>query len=125
MEKWVYITYNACQYFLSMKKFKLSATEIIQLIPNMGGCFATDKITVEGMKVGYMYREHPDDEVDSGWRFFSGTETQEYVDDFENTMLYDVNTIANYDPAIIPYLNSEFGTELERVDGDKFVIVND
>lgn len=57
-------------------KFKLNATEFIDLVPQMGGCFATDKITVEGLKVGYMYREEPDDESDSGWRFFSGTETQ-------------------------------------------------
>lgn len=92
----------------------------------MGGCLATDKITIDGLKVGYMYRELPDDETDSGWRFFSGTETQEYVDDAENTMIYDVNTIANYDQAIIPYLDAAFGTELERVDGtDEFVLVKE
>lgn len=109
-----------------MKNFKLSTSEIIQLIPPMGGCFATDKITVEGMKVGYMYREEPDNEVDSGWRFFSGTETQEYVDDVENIMVYDVNTIANYDRAIIPYLNAEYGTALERIEGtDEFVLIEE
>ena len=36
-------------------------------------------------------------------------------------MMFDVNYIANCDPAIIPYLKSKVGTELERVDGtDKF-----
>ncbi len=83
----------------------------------MGGCMATDKITVDGMKVGFMYREEPDDERDSGWRFLSGTETDDYMDDENNTMIYNVNTIANYDRAIIPYLNSPIGTELERVEG--------
>jgi hypothetical protein len=52
------------------KNFKLKASEIIDLVPAMGGCMATDKLTVEGMKVGYMYREEPDSEFDSGWRFF-------------------------------------------------------
>lgn len=32
------------------KSFKLAAGEIQQLIPPMGGCMATDKITVEGRR---------------------------------------------------------------------------
>ena len=52
------------------KIFYLKDEEIIDLIPPMGGCFATDKITVDGMKVGYMYREEPDEPMDSGWLFF-------------------------------------------------------
>ena len=64
-----------------------------------------------------MYREEPDNNIDSGWSFFSGTESQEYLDDSANTSLYDVNTVANYDPAIIPYLDSAVGTQLERVSG--------
>ena len=106
------------------KNFKIKADEFIELVPNMGGCFATDKITVDGMKVGYMYREEPDEKMDSGWRFFSGTENQEYVDDLNNTMIYDVNTIANYDQTIIPYLEMPFGTELERIDDtEEFQII--
>lgn len=48
--------------------------------------------------------------------FFSGTETQEYVDDPNNIEIYDVNTIANYDSAIIPFLNRPIGAELHRID---------
>ncbi|MPQ49293.1 DUF2185 domain-containing protein [Marinifilum sp. N1E240] len=108
------------------KKFKLKANEFVDLVPQMGGCFATDKITVEGMKVGYMYREESEEETDSGWRFFSGTEDQDYVDDPNNTMFYNVNTIANYDRTIIQYLNFPIGTELERVgESDKFQIVKE
>ncbi|NHA07466.1 DUF2185 domain-containing protein [Mucilaginibacter sp. HC2] len=107
-----------------MKNFKLRADQIIDLIPRMGGCMATDKITVDGLKVIYMYREESDFEHDSGWRFFSGTEDQDYVDDPDNIMIYDVNTIANYDRAIIPYLNLPIGTELERIEGtDEFQII--
>src|SRR5439155_10155099 len=79
-----------------------------------GGCFATDAITVQGRKVGYMYREKPDFEHDSGWRFFSGTESQAELDDPAHTDVYDVNTVANYDPAIIPLLNSPVGSAFER-----------
>ncbi|MGS2738743.1 DUF2185 domain-containing protein [Sinomicrobium sp. M5D2P17] len=108
------------------KNYKLKAEQIKKLIPKLGGCFATDKITVDGLRVGYMYREEPDFENDSGWRFFSGTESQEYVDGFNNTGIYEVNTIANYDTAIIPYLHFPVETELERKnDSDEFIIVSE
>ena len=108
------------------ENYKLKANDIVDLIPQMGACFATDMITVDGMKVGYMYRETPDKNIDSGWRFFSGTENQEYVDDPNNTNIYNVNTIANYDNAIIPYLDLPFGTELERIENtDKFQIISE
>lgn len=44
------------------------------------GCFATDRILVDGCKVGYMYREEPDSDSsmpDSGWRFNAGDESKE------------------------------------------------
>jgi hypothetical protein len=109
---------------MSSKNFKLKAEEIIDLILPMGGGIATDKITVDGLKVGFMYREEPSHESDSGWILLSGTEDQEYVDDPSNMMYYSVNTVANYDSAIIPYLNSPIGTNLERVKGtDDFQVV--
>ena len=96
-----------------MKKiFKLKAAQIIKVIPSIGGCMATDKITVNGELVDYMYREEPCFDFDSGWRFQSGTEDQDYINDPENSMIYDVNTIANYDKAIVPYLDLPIGTEL-------------
>jgi hypothetical protein len=103
------------------KQFKIPGDQIKQLIPNMGGCFATDRITVDGMKVGYMYRDEPDNDIDSGWRFFSGDESQDYADDLTNTAIYDVNTICNYDPAIIPLLPTPAGCAFGRVAGtDEF-----
>jgi hypothetical protein len=41
-------------------------------------------------------------------------------------MIYNVNTIANYDKAIIPYLDHPIGTELERIqDTDEFQIITE
>ncbi len=96
------------------KKFKIAASDLKQLVTGHGGCFATDAITVDGRKVGFMYREPPDFEADSGWRFFSGTESEEYLDDPAHTDVYEVNTIANYDTAIIPLLDSPTGSAFER-----------
>ncbi len=99
------------------KKLSLKETDIKELVSNLGYCMATDKITVEGLDIGYMYKEAPEDVNDSGWRFFSGIETQEYIDNPDNIGIYDVNTIANYDCAIIPYLNKQTGAELNRIEG--------
>jgi hypothetical protein len=96
------------------KKFRLRADEIRRLIPPLGGCLASDRITVDGRSVGYMYRDEPDYPEDSGWRFVAGDESQEYLDNPDFCAIYEVNTIANYDPTIIPYLNAPIGSDFQR-----------
>lgn len=96
------------------KPFKLAASEIRRLIPSMGGCFASDRITVDGARVGCMYREEPDFPEDSGWRFLAGDESDEYMDNPDNHAIYDVNTFANYDREIIPFLESPPGSRFIR-----------
>lgn len=96
------------------KKFYKSAQQIKPLAKGHGGCFATDEIVVKGRPVGYMYREQPDNDIDSGWRFLAGDETDEYIDDAGNLGFYDVNTVANYDPDIIPYLDHPIGSAFMR-----------
>jgi len=98
------------------KAFKIPGEQIKQLIPNMGSCIASDRITVDGMQVGYMYREKPE-KNGSGWCFFSGDESQDYAENPDHLSIYDVNTICNYDPAIIPYLNAPYGSAFGRVSG--------
>ena len=99
------------------KKFKLRADQIRDLVRTMGGALATDRITVDGMPVGYMYREAPDRPEDSGWRFFAGDENQAYVDESANTSVYAVNTIANDDPDIISHLDTPAPCAFEKVRG--------
>ena len=107
------------------KTFKLSAAQIRDIATGHGACFATDRITVDGQRVGFMYREEPDNDIDSGWRFLAGTESDEYMNDPENMAIYDVNTIANYDPEIVPFLGAPVGAAFERGDGDVFAAVDD
>jgi hypothetical protein len=47
-------------------------------------------------------------------------EGQGYVDNPENVLFFDVNTIANHDPAIIKYPDLPFGSAFERNDDDEF-----
>ncbi len=96
------------------KKFRLSAEQIKPLATGYGACFATDMIMVDGKKVSFMYREEPDHDVDGGWRFMSGFETPEYMDNASNHGIYDVNTVANYDPDVIPFLDAPIGSAFER-----------
>ena len=97
-----------------MKQFNLSAHQIKPLAEGLGGCIATDMITVNGNPVGYMVRESSDRPDDSGWCFMAGNESQEYMDDPENHGIYDVNTIANYSPDIIPFLDAPPGSAFVR-----------
>ncbi|WP_435008130.1 DUF2185 domain-containing protein [Tundrisphaera lichenicola] len=99
---------------MASKRLRLRADQIRPLVEGLGGCFASDMIPVHGHKVGIMYKEEPEFDVDSGWRFLAGIESQEYLDDPKNLVIYDVNTIANYDPEIIPYLHATVGSVFER-----------
>jgi hypothetical protein len=103
------------------KRYKIPSEQMRNLAPGYGACFATDKITVDGEPVGFMYREEPDNEIDSGWRFLAGTESEEYLNDSRNLSIWDVNTIANYDPDIVPYLNAPIRSAFERTEDDDFV----
>ena len=96
------------------KNFRLKASDIKPIAQGFGGCIATDRITVDGERVGYMYRDEPSDPADSGWVFMAGTESQEYMDDPANSGVYDVNTIANYDPDIVQFLDAPAGSRFVR-----------
>ena len=108
------------------KRFRLRADQIRPIATGYGGCIATDMITCAGRKVGFMYREATERELDSGWRFMSGHESEEYMDDADNHAVYDVNTIANFDPDIIPFLDAPVDSAFERENGKgPFVQVHD
>ena len=98
-----------------MNNFKLKKEDIKKIVNINGSCIASNKITVDGEKIGYMYREEPSNEVDTGWRFFSGNENEEYTENADNFNIFELNTICNYDESIIPYLDSNIGTSFEKV----------
>ena len=89
------------------------------------GCFATNRITVEGSKVGYCYREQPDGDWDSGWRFTAGDESEAYMDDPNNAGIYKLNTICNDDPDIVPLLITPAPCGFERDENGVFQQIKD
>ena len=108
-----------------MRKKKFKPVAIKPLRTGLGGCVASDRITVEGLPVRFMYRGPPARPEDSGWSFFSGiNEDDEYMNNPDNFEIYDVNTLANYDPTILPFVDSPVGSVFERVE-DEWVAVKD
>ncbi|MDE7294330.1 MAG: DUF2185 domain-containing protein [Oscillospiraceae bacterium] len=103
---------------------KINVEKLIDWNEPVGdGCIVSDKITKEGFKVGYMYREQPDSgRPDSGWRFLAGNEDDDYMDDPNNHHVFAVNTICNYDRDIIPYIHSDIGSAYIRTDSNNFEI---
>ena len=92
---------------------------------NIGYVLATKMLVDNRRKVRFMYREEGEDN-DSGWRFFCGDEEQDYVDNPDNTGIYDIQTILDIDKSILPYLQSAAGTAFEREnEGDVFRMSTD
>lgn len=105
------------------KKYFLSADQIAPIVSGLGGCLATDRVVVDGCRVGYMYRDAPLNPADSGWRFFAGDENEAYMAQAEHHDVYDVNTIVNYDPEILPFIDAEIGSKFERDSDGDFVLL--
>ena len=106
----------------SRKQYRLSVAldEIRDLVPHRLGAIASDRVTVDGQRVGYMYRSEPMNPADSGWTFLAGDEDDAFMDEASNHGIFAVNTITNHDPAILPYLDAPVGSAFYR-DGDGFV----
>lgn len=101
------------------KPFKPLPEPLRKLASENGGCIASREITVDGAQVGFMTRDATDRPGDTGWSFFSGDESRAYMDNAKNFDVWHINEIANYDPAIVPYLFALPGQKFLR-DGDDF-----
>ena len=110
------------------RDYHVKAEDVKSLLPDWrgaDGCIATNRITVEGCKVGYCYREKPDGDWDSGWRFTAGDESEEYMDDPNNAGIYKLNTICNDDPDIIALLHMPAPCAFERDENGVFQQIKD
>lgn len=113
---------NFCEGTLE-KNWAIPRSSIEHILDWSGadGCFATDRIMVDNKNVGYMYRERPDNEYDSGWRFLAGDESAEYMNNSENMGIYSLNTVCNYDNDIMEFLDSPIGSAFYRNKKGNFI----
>lgn len=101
------------------KNFAIKPEDIKPLLKDWDGaieCCASDRILVDGCKIGYCERFKPprcDEGWNSGWWFLAGDEDDEYMDNDDNLNFSDLNTICNYDPEIMPFLTHPYGESLD------------
>ena len=101
-----------------MKKYLIPQEKLKPLATGYGYCIAPDTILISGLPVQSMYRVMPSRRQDSGWRFFAGNETAEYLANPRNSGIYDVNVLANYAPEVISKLDSPPYSAYELIDGE-------
>jgi len=102
------------------KRCRLQKHQLRPLLPGWegpAGCLATDRILVEGARVGYCYREPPCGDWDSGWRFTAGDESDEYMRNPRHSDIYTLNCLANYDRTILPILRTPAPCAFARGEG--------
>ncbi|CAZ98552.1 DUF2185 domain-containing protein [Zobellia galactanivorans] len=87
----------------------------IDNFPSIGGVICSKMIVEEHYKPLFIFREKPFNENDSGWRLFSGFESDEYSDNSDNFGIYDPKTILKIDNSISTLLLYKgIGTVWER-----------
>lgn len=86
-------------------------------------CFVTNNILHEGRPVGYLYREEPEYTDDSGWRFTTGTETDEYMDDASNASYVSLGAVLTKDDSFVDLLDAAPGAAFVKDEQGSFVAV--
>lgn len=73
-------------------------------------CYVTNRILKDGVRVGYLYREAPDNERDSGWRFTANDESDEYMGNSKNLAFVSVGAVLSKDDSFIHLLDAPEGS---------------
>ena len=60
---------------------------------------------------------------DSGWRFFAGDEDDAYMEVQDNTGIYTLNTLCNYDKDILPYLDKDAPCAYQKTEQGSYQLV--
>lgn len=77
-------------------------------------CYVTNRVLRDGAKVGYLYREAPDREDDSGWRITANDESDEYMDDASNCAYVSLGAVLSNDDSFIALLDYPEGSAFVR-----------
>ena len=81
---------------------------------NIGAVFLSCKVLIENETPSWMYREESDKEGDSGWRVFSGSEDDEYLDNPDNFKLVMSEQLIAIDDSLKANLLAPIGSSFER-----------
>ena len=77
-------------------------------------CFVTNRVLRDGQRVGYLYREDPDEEKDSGWRLTANDESEEYMENSDNLAYVSLGAVLSKDDTFRHLLESPVGAAFVR-----------
>ncbi len=69
-------------------------------------CYVSHRVLNDGIRVGYLYRESPDRDDDSGWRMMAGDESEDYINDSNNLSYVSLGAVLREDASIVGLLET-------------------
>ena len=96
----------------------------MEFIKNPGGCVVSNNIINKKGVLKWCVRERSVNEVDNGWRFFADIDTDEILSDSSNLSIWDFNTVAEIEPAVLAIYNMPIGSDITLINeaGKKFLV---
>jgi hypothetical protein len=74
------------------------------------------KRALEADHIGYCYRDEPENNIDSGWRFLYGDEDEDYLDNPTNSEAVYPEDMLSINPALDSILSAPVHAEFEWED---------
>lgn len=82
-------------------------------------CLATSLVIGPNRQpIRFAFRENPENRDDSGWRFYSGYEDEEFESDSSNYKICPLDGILDMQPDLKAVIDSPAGTAWEMSPGD-------
>ncbi|MEI8647339.1 DUF2185 domain-containing protein [Paraglaciecola sp. Hal342] len=75
--------------------------------------------------MGFLYREQPEYDDDSGWRITAGNETDEYMLDPSNSSYVSLGAVLRKDDSFLALTESDIGMAFIKDDEGNFVVLED
>jgi hypothetical protein len=80
------------------------------------------KRALETDHIGYCYRDYPENNIDSGWRFLYGDEDDEYLENPANNEAVYPEQMLSVNPALDVILSAPIGCEFEWDDEQQIYV---
>jgi hypothetical protein len=90
-------------------------------ISGAGTCIASRRIVDRESVLKWLLREKPVAPSDSGWRFMSIDDESDYINNPDNLVVCDLNTVALIEPAVLEIIDQPVGSDLQIVIDDQGV----
>jgi hypothetical protein len=108
--------------FIMDKQEKSTSDDIPEKWDEVKNYAFVSKRALETDHIGYCYRDTPENNIDSGWRFLYGDEDEEYLEDPANTETIYPEQILSINPALDVILSAPTGSEFEWDDEQEMYI---